>query len=297
MVRAFLVDQKWVIVKAAAYVVVVISFYVVFLWFLFPYNALTTRLVERLRSRSLDVSVGSTTGAFPLGLKFHHVVVKKESGGSEKDLLAADEIELIPGILSIFRGWLSLSIMARLYHGSILFNIGLHKRDFACNGVIKDIDIGMYPVLRSSYGLNMIGKLNARLNIKGSMDNVAKDAGKGVMDMKAVALEPSNLLGILPLPKIDFGDITLPVYIKDGRIDVQDASQTSKDINSQLDGSIMLMTPAGNSTLDLRLKFNPTPALEAQIRKTVPLFMLTRAPSGYFNMHITGNVSMPRFNQ
>ncbi|MCL4558402.1 MAG: type II secretion system protein GspN [Deltaproteobacteria bacterium] len=296
-VKDLFVDYKWVLVKAVAYAMVVIVFYLVFLWFLFPYDDLTTRFVEQFGNSAMNVSVGSTTGAFPIGLKLRDVVIREAAAGSGSSLFEASEIKLIPGIFSLLRGWLRLSVDARLYHGSAQLSIGARKGDFVFSGVIKDIDIDTYPMLKSSYGLNMIGTFNARLSMRGSMDDVTKDTGKGLIHMQGVTLEPSNLLGVLTLPKIEFGDITLPVFIQGGRIDFQEASQTSKDINSQLDGSIALRRPVESSALDLRLKFNPTPALEAQIRKTVPIFMLSRAPSGYFNVTITGNLNMPRFAQ
>ena len=296
-VKDLFIDYKWVLVRAVAYAMVVIVFYLVFLWFLFPYNDLTTRFVEQLGNSAVNVSVGSTTGAFPIGLKLHDVVIREATAGSRSSLFEASEIKLTPGIFSLLRGWVWLSVDARLYHGSALLSIGTHKGDFVFSGVIKDIDIDKYPVLKSSYGLNMVGTFNARLSMRGSLDDVTKDTGKGLINMQGVTLEPSDLLGVLTLPKIEFGDITLPVFVQGGKIDFQDASQTSKDINSQLDGSITLRRPAESSAMNLRLKFNPTPALEAQMRKTVPLFVLSRAPSGYFNVAITGNLNMPRFSQ
>ncbi len=294
----FLTEYKWTLIKGAAYAAVALLFYFIFLWFLFPYNDLTTKLCDRIKDKtSIEVSIRKATGAFPIGLKLQDVAVEQKTGNSGTTLLEARDIELTPALFSLLKGWLALKVNARLYHGTLSFQAGSKKTSFYVIGVIKDIYMDKYSMIKSNYGLNMEGTLSAKIDLKGSTNNVTKDSGNGLISMKNVVLKPSKLFGILTLPQVNFGTITLPIFIKDGKLSLQNASQTSKDINSQFDGTVTFTTPLGYSILDLKLKFNPVPELEQQIRKSIPFFTLTRDQSGYFNVSIAGNLTMPRFNQ
>lgn len=294
----FISEKKWILLKAAAYMAVVALFYFIFLWFIFPYNELSTLLTNKVRgSTSMDLSIRKAEGAFPVGLKLYDVIVTTKIGKNESPLLEARTIELTPAVLSLFRGWMGIKIHARLYNGRASLEIGRKRTDFYVKGVITDTDIGRYSLLKSNYGLNMDGTLNVKLDLSGSLHNIAGDSGSGLISMNNVLLKPSTLFGIFSLPKLDFGTITFPFFIKNGKLDIQDASQKSRDINSQIDGSIMLADPVGNSALNLKLKFDPTPETEQLIRKTVPFFMLTRDTTGYFHVSVTGNLLMPRMNQ
>ncbi len=296
--RDFLAENKWALAKAFAYLTVVIVFYFIFLWFLFPYNEISTILSNEIKSKTtMDMSVKKSEGAFPIGLKLTDVLITKKTGDNESPVLEAHTFELTPAVLSLFKGWLAFKIHAALYNGQASLEMGSKKTDFYFDGVIKNIYIDRYSLLKSNYGLNMDGILNVKWNIKGSLDNAARDSGNCIINIKNASMGHSTLSGILTLPKINFGDISLPVFVKDGRVDIQNATQASKDINSQLEGSIILANPAGNSVLNLKLKFNPTPEMEQQMRKTIPFFMLTRDASGYFNLSVTGNLNAPRFNQ
>jgi type II secretion system protein N len=295
-VKDFLIEKKWVLVKGGAYGAVVLLFYVIFLWFLFPYHEAVTRLSDELKNKtSMEVTVRKAGGAFPLGLNLSDVVVTEKIGTHESPLLEARTIKIVPGILSLLRGWVSLKVYARLYNGQAWIDFSSNKTDFNLNGVIKDIYIDKYTLIKSNYGLNMDGILDAKLDIKGNLNDVTKDKGSGFINMKHIILKPSKIFGIFALPNTNFGDINLPVFIKNGQVSLQDAAQTGSDINSKLNGSIILLNPIGSSVLNLSLQFNPSPALEEQIKKTIPFFNLTRDSSGYFNVPITGNLNMPRF--
>ncbi len=297
-IGSFFVEHKWVFAKVFAYFLIVVIFYFIFLWFLFPYNELVANLSNKIRNKtSIDMRVGKASGAFPLGLELNDVIVSKSANREESPILEARTIKITPGILSLLRGEMSFKIYAELYGGQIWVEFKRINPGFSVSGVIKGIYIDKYSMIKSRYGLNVKGVLNAKFNIKGSTNDVTKDSGRGLISMKNVILQSSKILGILTLPEIKFGDITIPVFMKEGRINIQDALQTSKDINSQLTGNIIMTNLARNSILNLKLKFNPTPQTEQKIRRAIPFFMLSRDTSGYFNLSIGGNFNIPRFTK
>ena len=297
-VKDFLIEKKWTLVKGTAYVAFVVLFYVIFLWFLFPYREAVTRLSDELKSKtSLDVSVRKASGTFPFGLNLSDVVLTEKVGTQESPLLEARTIEVVPGILSLLRGWVTLKIYSRLYNGQAWIDFGSNRKDFRLNCVIKDIYIDRYSLIKSNYGLNMGGILDVKLAVTGGVNGFSKDKGSGLIHMKNVVLKPSKIFGIFALPNTNVGDINMPLFIKGGVVSFQDASQTGSDVNSKLNGSIILLNPLQNSVLNLKLRFNPSPALEQQIKKSIPFFNLTRDSAGYFNVPITGSLGMPGFAQ
>ncbi len=295
-VRDFFAEQKWALARAAAYAGIVVIFYIVFLWFLFPYHELVTKLSADIKTRTgMDLTVQDAHGAFPLGLNLSGVVLTDRIGTQEVPILEVRTVRIAPGILSLLRGWVSLNVSAQLYNGRIRIDAESNRKNFALAGVIKDIDIGRYSLIKSSYGLNMQGILTAKLDMQGPLNDVTKDSGKGLITMKQAHLNSSRIFGIFELPAINFGDINLPLFIKDGRLSFQNATQTSTDISSKLEGSILLLNPISNSILNLRLRFNPSSTVEQQIKKAIPFFNLNRDTLGYFNVPITGSVGMPNF--
>ncbi|MCL4477919.1 MAG: type II secretion system protein GspN [Deltaproteobacteria bacterium] len=293
-----IIDRKWILLKFAGYSFFVIIFYILFLWFLFPYNELVAKLTNSLgNSTTMEVSVKNAKGAFPIGLKLEDVTLIVTKGKKANHIFNAKQIILKPSIISIFKGWISLNTNASLYNGDVNMGFGLKKDKFYLNGVIKNISIGDYSVLKDMYGLNMNGTVNAKLDITGSLNNIQADNGNVFLSMRDVNLEPSTIMGILTIPKISFGEIKIPLFIKNGEVHIEDASQTSNDINSQLNGSIILGYPLVDSMLNIQLKFNPTPGTEKNIKNAVPIFMLKRDVTGYYNVSIKGNLNMPRFEQ
>ena len=297
-VKDFLTEKKWTLVKGAAYLAVVALFYIIFLWFLFPYHEAVMRLSDEMKAKtSMDVTVRKESGAFPFGLNLSDVVVTEKAGNHESPLFEARTIKIVPGILSLLRGWVTVKLYARLYNGQAWIDFGRKRKEFSLNCVIKDIYIDRYSLIKSNYGLNMEGTLDAKLAVKGAIDDSSKDKGSGLIHIKNVVLKPSKIFGIFTLPNTNFGEINMPVFIKGGVVSFQDAAQTGSDINSKLDGSIVLLNPLQNSVLNLKLRFNPSPALEQQLKKDIPFFNLTRDSSGYFNVPITGSIGMPGFAQ
>ncbi|MGC8580100.1 MAG: type II secretion system protein GspN [bacterium] len=295
-VKTFISDRKWLLAKVSAYLIFMIVFYFFFLWLLFPYNELVTKLSDEIKTKTgMNVSVRKAEGAFPLGLDLSDVIITKANGSNETLLLEARTIKIVPGIFSLLKRWFSAKIYARLYNGRAFINIGTNKKDFFANLVIKNIYINKYDLIRKEYGLNIEGILDANLDIKGNLTNVNKDKGNAVIKISHMILHPSKILGILTLPNVDFGDVNIPVYIKDGKVLFQNATQNSKVLNSRIDGDIMLLNPVANSILNIKLKFNPSPDLEQQLKKSIPIFNLTRDASGYYIIPITGSLSMPRF--
>ncbi len=294
--RDVLTEQKWVFLKAAAYAGIVIFFYIVFLWFLFPYHELVSKLSAELKTRtSMDLTVEKAHGAFPLGLTLSGVVLSEQAGTGESPLIEARTVRIVPGILSLLRGWVSLRVYGQLYNGQIWIDGGSNRKDYTLSCVIKDIDISRYSLIKNNYGLNIQGVVDAKLTMKGSLNDVTKDSGKGLITMKKAHLNSSKIFGIFTLPDINFGDVNLPIFIKDGRLSFQNATQTSSDMNSKLEGSILFLNPVSTSMLNLRLKFNPSATMEQQIKKAIPFFNLNRDALGYFNVPITGSIGMPDF--
>ncbi len=294
--KDFFIERKWVFAKGVAYFAVFVLFYIVFLWFLFPYNELVTILSSELRNKtSMDLSVSKASGAFPLGLKLSDVVITKKVDSNESPLLEARTIEITPGILSLFKGWMSVSIYTRLYNGQAWIDVGSNRKDFNFKCILKDIYLDRFTLIKNNLGLNIDGILSAKMNINGVMNDITSDKGNIFINMKHVIIKPSKIFSIFTLPNTNLGDINLPIYIKGGRVLFQDASQTGSDINSKLDGSITLLNPVTNSVLNLKLRFNPSPALEQHIKEAIPFFNLNRDTAGYFNVPITGNLMMPRF--
>lgn len=294
--KTFFFDYKLLLAKVGAYLLVVVIFYFIFLWFFFPYNELATRLTDEFQTKTgMNVTIRNATGAFPLGIDLSDVVVTKIMSSNENPLLEARTIKIVPDLLSLFRGWVTLKVYARLYNGEAWINISSNKTDFSTKCKLKNIYIDKYSLIKSNYGLNLEGILNANFNITGSLTNLNKDKGNAVVKINHMILHPSKILGIFTLPNIDLGDINIPIYIKEGRLSFQDANQASKDLSSKLDGNIILLNPISNSILNLKLKFNPSPELDQQIKKVIPIFNLTRDAAGYYNIPITGNLTMPRF--
>ena len=291
----FIGDRKWFLAKLAGYAAVLAVFYGMFLWLLFPYNELMAMVSERIKdTTSMDVSVRKAGGAFPLGLKLEDVVITEKAGTVESPVLEARTIELVPGILSLFRGRLAVKVYASLYNGAVWMDAWDRGSTFDLSGEIRDVDVGRYSLIKSRYGLHIEGALSAKFDVEGDRDNVTKDTGKVDITMKHARLDPSSLFGIFALPGMDFGTIDLPVFIHKGRVVFQDATQTGKDMNSKLSGMIVLVNQIDDSVLNLKLSFNPTPALEQRIRKAMPIFTLNRDTTGYFNLPVTGTLHRPR---
>ena len=294
--KVFISEHKNSLAKGSIYTVIVLFFYFMFLFFLLPYNEIVGRLSDEIRNKtSINVSVRRSGGTFPFGLNLSDVVVTKRFNGNEYPLLEARTIKIVPGILSLLKGWISLSVYARLYNGQAWMDVSSNRKDFIGKCMIKGIYIDKYSLLKSNYGLNIDGILDAKIDIRGVLNDVTKDRGNINIKIKHMVFNPSKILDIFILPKMELGDVNIPIYIKDGKLVFQDAGQNSKDINSKLEGSVMLLTPISNSILNLKLKFNPSPELEQQIKRAIPIFTLTRDASGYFVIPITGNLAMPMF--
>lgn len=165
----------------------------------------------------------------------------------------------------------------------------------------KGVPLATQPFLEW-IGLPMSGDVDVAIDLQ-HLDDPKKASGtiriscpKGCrLGDDKTTLKPSSkarssaFASELQFGHIDFERVTIGIDIRDGKGDISTFDVVSKDVVIELDGTFEVAKPFASSRVDLCLRFNSTPALEARDPKTHALVQITGAPrasDGMFNIKL-----------
>ena len=270
--------DKKSIIRWLSLTVYFIAVFLVFLFLLFPFDRVRTRLESEVRLRSpFELSVSRISPRFFNRVVLSDVVVSDKGG---KILFESPSVRTTISLFNLLRGRSSLDMKAKAYGGELLVKAqqGPGRQYIVVDG--NGLDIGSYTLLKD-LGLKLSGKLGGNFEMTG-------DSGKGKLWFKGLASRELKIQGF-SIPDLDFEQCWLEAEIKGDRLTIKKLEFEGKELKVRCLGDLVLRE---RGTINLTIKLKPS---ERMAREQASIFSLlkNKDAEGFYLLSLGGTLSEP----
>jgi type II secretion system protein N len=273
----------------------IIGLFVFFLYIGFPSDSIRTYLANRLSNMSpqIRVTIERVKPAFPPGIRLFNVQIYNQDNfwGS------IENIKLIPSLLSLFGSETEFSFQGNAYAGEIKGNAEISTNspavsmmvDTTLSGVqVKDVE-----AIQDVSDYNISGILNATIAYTADARN---QTVKGTLKLSDSRLELA--VPVFNQDLLTFRDVQAEVLLNNQTLTIQRCDITGNQLNASISGSIILNQRTGTKGLNLNANITPHSVLLAELKKSMPLFLLKGGKNAGqdISFKIRGTMEAPEFS-
>jgi type II secretion system protein N len=223
-----------------------------FLYNLFPSDAVKSRLESGVNSPDFSLNIGSVRPSLPLGIKLINPVINYMA---RKDALFQGEaLDIQPNWLSFFQKRSYISLSGRAYSGSFDGRIGFLSVDKAFpppEGKLnfQNIDLSRCGFLKTEMGREITGKARGIIFYDNASDNYQNLAG--AIELFLTKGSYSLAEPFLGLNRIEYESGEIRAKLNNGSLIIEKLEIFSPQINCSLKGEINMAVNLEQSRLNL----------------------------------------------
>ena len=272
-----MIDKKK-LVRLLSYAAYFAAVFLFFLFLLFPFDRVKTKLESEVRRRAgLELTIAHISPRFFNIFHLSDVVVATQQG---KVLFESPSVSTTVSLFSLLRGNLGLGLKADAYGGDlrVMLQQGAGPQHVAVDA--NGLDVGSYQLFKD-LGLKLSGKLGGNFDMTG-------DTGKGRIWLKGLTSRELKIKGF-PIPDLDFDECWLDADLKGDRLTIKKLEMNGKELKIQCLGDLVLRE---RGTLNLVVKIKPSERL-AQEQSMIFSLIKNKDPEGFYQFSLGGTLSDP----
>ncbi len=289
------------ILKYIIYLFVFAFSFVLFLYWMFPYDILKDRVASAIEAPlggSVEVSIGGIEPYYFTGVEISNLKLVSRVNGEARPVADFGKVRARASLFSLLFGSPNISFLVRSGKGEISGSGRQTDEGLDISLDFDDFDIQSLKALESRYGVKLSGKVQGSVELKIDKVRPVRTGGKVDLSFDDFKLAQSQLniggAGI-PLPEtaITKGrDSRLKLTIDKGAVSVDEFRLAGGDLGLDLKGKVFLSTVLSNYRLNLTGSF----AISDKLGQAIPfLFMAEKQKQadGSYPLTITGRLSEP----
>jgi type II secretion system protein N len=289
------------ILKYIAYLALFICSFVVFLYWMFPYDVLRERIagaIEQQVGRQVNVSIGKLEPYWFTGVDIENLEIEGVGAGGARELISLKGARARAAIFSLLFGGPRVSFDLEVGKGEVSGDTAVDSDSIALDIDIDDLNFGDIGFIKSATGLNLSSRIGGYVKLDIDRARPVRSKGKVSLDLRDIKIRASSLsLGEmeLPLPELTVTKgrgSSMEVEIGKGVVEIKALKLVGGDLEIDLTGKIFLSTKVDNYRLNLKGSFKPS----AKLGEVLPfLFIIEKqkGPDGSYPLTITGRMSRP----
>ena len=150
--------KKLVIKEILLYILITLSFFLIFLYITFPINKLKGYLEEDFKKNTgLELSLDEISMHFVTGIQLKNSVIMDVSKGNVP-LLSIKKLKVWINPIKLLFKKISISLKSELYGGTLDGNFARKGKDLEVTMNIKNIGLDKLDALHNKYETNLKGK-------------------------------------------------------------------------------------------------------------------------------------------
>jgi type II secretion system protein N len=235
--------------------------------------------------------------------------------GKPPSELKIDEARASVSLLGLLFGSTDVGFRIDGFGGTIKGDLDESSKERKIDLALDELNLSLIPPLTQALGVPAEGSLGGAIKIAMADAKASKATGTVSIDAQNVAIGDgkAKLGGLLALPRLVVGSITIAGDAKDGALKITKLSAGGKDVEIQGEGRITLREQLAESFCDLNVRFkindgyrtknDTTKSLFGAPGSTMPaLFDLnpkvkqSKRTDGFYSWHMHGALSHPEFD-
>jgi type II secretion system protein N len=293
--------NKWFLYIGASLV-----FLVFWLIWVFPYDALKSRIVTEIENRSRGLyrlEVGEMDLSLLGSLTLHKLSVFERTKGGEISLLKTPKMKIGFSPFAIFSDKIDFSFYIQGSRGEMEGDYRQEAEEWDLNVQFDDFPISDLPYLNSKAKIGLKGNLNGELRIKLNRADANKNSGNIdlefadlIMEPTKLSLDPSAPEAAVDIPQIKLTgseDSGIKGEVQKEDLVLQSVTLKGGDVDLDLSGKISLL---GMNAKDYRLAFQGSLKVAENLIKALPFLLMLeqqKTPEGVYPINISGRLGKP----
>lgn len=196
--------------KALIYVVTGIFSFIVFLYFTFPIEDLTDRLlseVERSLRGQYEITYDSVSQTLLVGVKLGGVRVSMREEDKTITILDASAVKLKTSLVSLIFKRPKFKFDVRVGDGRIKGTIRLSNEWTSVESRFSNINLGEFKYLAAKYGKKISSSMSGAITIEANAEDMTKTSGN--IDFKPGRIEIKGFNYKTPLGDVEIPDLVI----------------------------------------------------------------------------------------
>ncbi len=275
--------------------------FVVFLYWMFPYDAVKERVIGMIESGiggDLEVNIDSLEPYWFSGVDLSGLTIAPPGGGKAKALIKVNRVRARAGIFSLIFKSPSVSFDVEMGDGEISGTVRQSEDTIAVESRLDDIDLSNLRFISVQTGLNLSSRIDGRVSLRVDRQNPIRSSGSvtlELMDLKIKASELKVAGAEMPLPELVFAkgrESRVKLDIGRGTVTFEDLKLTGGDLGLDIKGKLFLSSRAENYRFNLNGSFTVTEKLS----EAFPFLFIVeqqKQEDGSYPLSVTGRLARP----
>lgn len=272
------------------YTLFCIAIFVLSLYFLFPKEAITKRIVYELeKETATEIKTRGDKWAFPFGVSFKNFEFRKKTGNLSIVIGHLDKFSIGVPLKSIFSLSPVSEISANSYGGSLNGIITLRNDNKITQAKWSNVDISRIEKVKD-IPIEITGILGGDMVMKLSNNSVPE--GQIRLAIKNGKLGKINIMGF-SLPDIPINELNGTIDIKGQSMIFKDTRFRNNDLKGLINGDIQFQTSSSPGNINIAIKFAPGEKMKKEQRGILSFIERTKDKEGYYTIQIRGDFKKP----
>jgi len=252
------------------YVLYGVAVTIVFLYLLFPGEALMSYISARVERDypQWNIEMASARMVLPVGVKMTNCAVSLKSKPAA--VLKADSMTVRPSLWGLITGNPSVSLKAKMYDGTVKAGVATvtskagKTADLDVN--VDKVNMGKCSFTEAIFGRRIEGTLAGSLTYKGTVGKSVDGDGTVTFTLRAGTIPLSR--DVLGFEKVSFDVVDSDLVLKRKTLQVKKLNISGKEMNGDFTGRMTLQDNIMKSALSLRGTMD-FPAMRKKITMTL----------------------------
>lgn len=270
--------DRTVIMRRALLAGYFLGAFLLFLFLLFPYDRLKTKIEAEVRLRTpLELNMERISPRFLNRVAVSDVVLSDKTG---RVLFESPALGVRVSLFSLLRGALSVRAAGPAYGGELIASLyqGRDRSDIRMDA--NGLRIEEYGLLKT-LGLRIAGSVGGSFELSG-------DTGSMRVLITNVKTRELKVVGF-PVPDLDFEQVWIEGDIRGDRFTIRKCEFTGKELKLNVTGDLVARE---RGTLNLAVKVKPSERLSREQAGLLSL-LKNRDAEGFYQFSLGGTLSAP----
>jgi len=280
--------------KTLFYTTYIIGITVLFLYYLFPSDAVKDYVAYKMSLGSPDiiVTIDHVSPVLPPGINLHDVGIAH----GDKVLIDLDSVKITPGWLSVFSSTKTTHFKGRLNAGTVDGRTQVDSRSEQgaekIEGTISGVQVQGIPALQGLTAHKISGSLGGDFIIAGTWPDRTMTGQLTLSDSRINFDQP-----VVGLPSLEFIKIDADLALSKDNLAIKKLSARGNQLDADISGTIALNRSGRGNALNLNGSVTPHHGFLAKMKNSIPASFLLQKTAGNkaISFTIGGTVEAPAF--
>lgn len=288
--------------KILIYPILFILSFVLFVYWMFPYDVLKDRAMSIAEARlgaGVEVDIKKLSPYWFSGVDIRGLTIRQRGAGSDViELLSLSRLYARASLISLIVGSPRVSFTAEIGDGEITGEISLADDVVAIDADFDDVNLASFKIIAARSGLMLSSRFDGELSLRIDSQKPIRSTGKvdlRLVDFKIASSELKISEAVLPLPDLILAkgrESQIKIEIGKGTISFDSVKLAGGDLGLDLKGKIFLSSKMEN----YRFNINGAFTVSQKLSDALPfLFIIEpqKQEDGSYPVAIAGRLERP----